>query len=671
MAHIDAGKTTVTERILYYTGRTHRIGEVHDGEAVMDWMPQEKERGITITAAVTTCSWRSHDIHIIDTPGHVDFTIEVERSLRVLDGAIALFCAVGGVEPQSETVWHQADKYKIPRIAFANKLDRVGADFFGTVQQIREKLGGHPLPIQIPLGIENKFAGVIDLVKMKAIIWHTDTLGATFDEIEIPGEYMEEAMKFRQEMIESIAHLDDELMEKYLSEDEISPEEIKRHIRKATLSAKRVPVLCGAGLRNKGIQPLLDAVVDYLPSPLDIPPVQGTDPESGRKIVRESDPNAPLSALIFKIQIIDGRKHNFMRIYSGCLKPETEVYISNKNRSERVHLLLKMHSNKRQRIDMAGPGDIIAAIGLKSASTGDTICDRKNPIVLEPLEFYKPVIYAAVEPKTKADQEKLGDCLAKLAMEDPTFVYKTDEDTGQMIISGMGELHLEILVNRLETDFNTHVKVGKPQVVYKETVTSQATAEGRFEREIGSVKHVAKVNIRLEPLPRGEGVILASELPDELQIPDELLALLKQSLIETTNTGGLNGYQLTDVKITLLNVKYDQNNPSEIALKAAANIAMNHAVSEAGTTILEPIMSVEVVTPEEYVGDVIGDMNARKGKIEKIITKGKTTIVDALVPLSRMFGYSTDLRSMTQGRASFTMRFSHYDAVPNRGPASV
>ncbi|MBW2146174.1 MAG: elongation factor G [Deltaproteobacteria bacterium] len=665
MAHIDAGKTTVTERILYYTGRSYKMGEVHNGKAVMDWMPEEQERGITITSAVTTCPWRNHDIHIIDTPGHVDFTIEVERSLRVLDGAIAVFCAVGGVEPQSETVWRQADKYHVPRIAFINKMDRMGADFWGTVQMMRDKLGTVPLPVQIPLGEEDTFQGVVSLIDQSAVIWRDDTLGAEFDIVDIIPPLVQETDKARQQMIETLAEFDDELMEHYLEGKEISPEAIRTSIRRATLQLHATPVLCGAALRNKGIQPLLDAIVDFLPSPLDVPPIQGVDPLNGGIIHRNGNNSEPLAALVFKIWVDNGRKLSFLRIYSGILHSDSEVYNATRGQKEKIYRLMKMHANKKENIRQAGTGDIIAAVGLRWASTGDSLCDEEHPIVLEPPEYYQPVISAAIEPRTREDQEKLENSLKNLSLEDPTFRYKLEEDTGQMIVSGMGELHLEILVNRLERQYNVHVNMGKPQVVYKETIEKPAEAKGQFLREINGVKHFGSVSLLLKPLARGKGFQFSARTPI-LTIPEAMFPVIQKAVKNASLTGGNWGYPMVDIHVELTGGSCDANNPSELAMSVAASNAFREGVHRAGSLLLEPLMSVEVAVPEDFVGKVIEDLNARRGRIEKITSRGKVTLVDSQVSLSRMFGYSTDLRSATQGRATFTMQFSHYDVIQDR-----
>ncbi|RLB06976.1 MAG: elongation factor G [Deltaproteobacteria bacterium] len=662
MAHIDAGKTTVTERILYYTGRTYKIGEVHEGTAVMDWMTQEQQRGITITSAVTTCQWRNHIIQIIDTPGHVDFTIEVERSLRVLDGAIAVFCGVGGVEPQSETVWHQADKYHVPKIAFVNKMDRVGADFLGTVEMMIEKLGANPLVVQLPWGKEDSFRGVIDLIKMKGIIWEEDSLGAVYQEVGIPEELLPQAEGYHERLLEKVAETDDLLIEKYLAGEAISEAEIKRAIRKATIELRLVPVLCGAALRNKGIQPLLDAIVDYLPSPLDIPPVQGTNSLTGETEARRSDEDEPLCALAFKIMMDQGRKLTYLRVYSGVMEAGNVVYNANLGREERIARIFEMHANHRKRLDRARAGEIVAVMGLKDTSTGNTLCDRAHPILLEPIEFYKPVISVAVEPKTNQDQDKLSFALEKLSEEDPTFKVRYDDDTGQTIISGMGELHLDVLIKRLVEEYNLTVNVGRPQVVYRETIQRPAEVEGKFSKVIEDVVHSAEIHLEVIPNERGKGIEFISLVPPE-ELPQEYLEAIQAGVEESTTVGALMGYPLTDVKILLKAARYTQDEFTPMVLKVAVSQALREACQKGDPVLLEPMMELDVMVPEEFMGEVIGDIQARKGSIESISTKGKMAMIKALTPLTRMFGYSTDLRSMTQGRGTFSMRFSHYDRV--------
>jgi elongation factor G len=659
IAHIDAGKTTVTERILFYSGRVHKMGEVHDGEATMDWMLEEKERGITITSAVTSCGWQGHTINIIDTPGHVDFTIEVERALRVLDGAIGVFCAVGGVEPQSETVWHQADKYKVPKIAFINKLDRVGADFFRAVQMIRDRLGSIPLILQIPMGLEDQFKGIIDLVKMKAILWKEETLGIEYGEGPIPPEFMEDASRYRDLLLETLADKNDLIMDKYLSEEEIEVQEVKQAIRKTTINLELVPVLCGMALRNKGIQPLLDGIVDYLPSPVDIPPIVGNIPSTGKKASRAAEARGPFSALAFKVMMDQGRKMTYIRVYSGRVKTGDLVYNPGKGISEKLARLLKMHSNKRERIDQASAGDIVAAMGLKLTTTGDTLCTKDQPILLEPIEFNEPVISVAMEPKKVQDQEKLMDSLSKLSDEDPTFKFRIDEETGQTIISGMGELHLEIIVGRLKREFLVDTNQGKPQVVYRETVTKSVEHEEIFQRELAGQQHFAGVKIQVSPMPRGK----ANRFVDQCENPnltEEFLGAIRKGISEAETSGVLMGYPVTDVQTAILNVQIRETS-DEMAFKIAAAMAFKNACEKAGPLLLEPIMKAEVLVPEEFMGEVISDLHTRQGKIEQITNKGQVQVLTASVPLSKMFGYSTSLRSASQGRGTFTMQFSHYD----------
>ncbi len=663
MAHIDAGKTTTTERILYYTGITHRIGEVHEGTATMDWMEQEQERGITITSAATTCFWKKHRINIIDTPGHVDFTAEVERSLRVLDGAVAVFCAVGGVEPQSETVWRQADKYRVPRIAFVNKMDRSGADFINCLAMMKSRLATVPVAIQLPLGKEDEFKGVIDLIKMKAYVYKDDTLGAEYEEIEIPEKYLDEAISFRERMLDSIVEMDDNVLEKYLEGEEIGEKEIKSCIRKGTINLKFTPVLCGSAFKNKGVQQLLDAVVDFLPSPVDIPPVKGKD-LGGNLIERKSSDDEPFSALVFKIMTDPYvGTLSFLRVYSGHLESGSTVFNSTKGKNERIGRLLKMHANKREEIKEVWAGDIAAAVGLKSVSTGDTICDKNAPIVLESLEFPAPVISVAVEPKTQSDLEKLGNALSKLSAEDPTFKVRTDEETGQTIISGMGELHLEIIVDRLKREFNVEVNVGKPQVAYKETITTSAEAEGKFVKQTGGHGQYGHVKIKIEPAESGEGLLFVNSIVGGA-IPKEYIPAVEAGIKEAMEMGVIAGFEVVDVKVELYDGSYHEVDSSEMSFKIAASMAFKEAVRKAKPVLLEPIMKVEVVTPEEYLGDVLGSINSRRGRIENIEHRIHTQVISASVPLGEMFGYATDLRSLTQGRASYTMHFSKYEEVP-------
>jgi elongation factor G len=664
MAHIDAGKTTTTERILYYTGINYKIGEVHEGTATMDWMVQEQERGITITSAATTCLWRDHRVNIIDTPGHVDFTIEVERSLRVLDGAVGVFCSVGGVEPQTETVWRQADKYEVPRIAFVNKMDRLGADFFRVVQMIKDRLGARAVPLQLPIGAEDKFVGVIDLVRMKAVVWEDESLGAKFRDEAIPEEMALVAAEYREKLIEAVADSDETVMEKYLEGREISQAELINAIRSATLAIKVIPVLCGSAFRNKGVQPLLDAVVEYLPSPLDIPPVKGIDPDSQTSDERPPNDDAPFSALAFKIMTdpFVGTL-SFFRVYSGSLTAGASVYNSTKGKRERIGRLLKMHANKREEIKEVYAGDIAAAVGLRTATTGDTLCDENHPIILESIEFPEPVISIAIEPKSKADQEKLGLSLQKLATEDPSFRVRTDEETGQTIISGMGELHLEIIVDRLLREFNVGANVGKPQVAYKETVRKSVEQQGKFIRQTGGRGQYGDVWIKLEPQQPGTGF----EFVDAIKggsIPREYIPAVEKGVKEATENGALAGYPIVDVKVTLFDGSYHDVDSSEIAFKIAGSMAFKQAARKASPVLLEPIMSVEVVVPEDFMGDVIGDLNSRRGKVLGMDTRPAAQAIDARVPLAQMFGYATDLRSMTQGRATYTMQFSHYEPVP-------
>jgi len=637
IAHIDAGKTTVTERILYYTGRSHKIGEVHDGEAIMDWMPDEQERGITITSAVTTCHWKGNDIQIIDTPGHVDFTIEVERSLRVLDGAIGVFCAVGGVEPQSETVWRQADKYLVPKIAFINKLDRVGASFFKTIEMMKDILHANPLILQLPVGSEDDFAGVIDLIHMKQILWEDDALGETYITEEIPSDCRESAEKYRDKLIETIAEVDDDIMEDYLSEAPISTESLVTAIRKATIDLKLVPVLCGSALRNKGIQPLLNSIVDFLPSPVDVPPIKGVHPETGEIVECKARNTDPLAALIFKVAMTEGRKLSYVRIYSGKMHTKENTYNPSRKINEKLSRILRMHANKRERIDSAEAGSIVGVIGLKKSSTGETLCTIDHPVLLEKIEFYEPVISIAIEPKTHADQEKLDEVLEKFMAEDPTLKLKKDEDTGQSILSGMGELHLEVIISRMQREFKTNVNVGKPQVVYRETI-----------------------ELKLTPLERGSPNRFKSEI-DEETIPDTFIPAIEKGIMESLESGALMGYPVVDVKATLIGGEFKESLGTELAYTVSASMACKTALANGEPFLLDPIMNVEIFVPENFMGDVIGDLNSRNGKIESIEHKIEALVIKAIVPLARMFGYSTSLRSATQGRGTFTMQFSHFD----------
>ncbi len=664
MAHIDAGKTTTTERILYYTGVTYKIGEVHEGTAVMDWMVQEQERGITITSAATTCFWKDHRINIIDTPGHVDFTIEVERSLRVLDGAVAAFDAVAGVEPQSETVWRQANKYGVPRIAFMNKMDRVGADFFMSVKTMVDRLGANPVPVQIPIGAEDKFRGSIDLVGMKAILFDDETLGAKYVEDSIPDALMPKAREYREKMLEALADMDENIMEKFLGGEPISEEEIRKALRKGTVELRLTPVLCGSAFKNKGVQLLLDAIVDYLPSPLDVPPVRGINPSDDSEAVRKAEDKEPFAALAFKVMTdpFVGQL-TFMRVYSGALSAGSYIYNSSKSSKERVGRLLRMHANKREEVKEVAAGDIVAAVGLKNTLTGDTLCDEKHPVILESIEFPDPVISVAIEPKTKADQEKLSQSLAKLAQEDPSFRVSFDEETGQTIISGMGELHLEIIVDRLLREFKVSANVGKPQVAYKETIKSASKAEGKFVRQSGGRGQYGHVYLELEPTETGKGFEFVNKIVGGT-IPREYIPAVEKGVKEAMDSGVLAGYPVVDVKAVLYDGSYHEVDSSEMAFKIAGSMAFKEAAKRAKPVLLEPVMSVEVVTPEEYMGDVMGDLNSRRGKIQSMEKRGNAQVIRAEVPLAEMFGYATDLRSKTQGRATYTMQFSHYEDVP-------
>jgi elongation factor G len=664
-AHIDAGKTTTTERILYYTGKSHKLGEVHEGTAVMDWMEQEQERGITITSAATTCEWRDIQINIIDTPGHVDFTAEVERSLRVLDGAVAVFDAVAGVQPQSETVWRQADKYSVPRICFINKMDRVGADFYHSVQTIIDRLKCRPVVIQIPIGAEEKFLGVVDLVEMRGVIWHDETLGSQYDVVDIPDDLKEKAKEYRALMIEAISEHDEALMHKFIEGEAITNDEIRAGIRKATIALKIFPVICGTAFKNKGIQTMLDAVVDYLPSPLDVPPIEGHDIDDPEKIlVRHASDSEPFAALVFKIMTDPYvGQLAFFRVYSGTLKSGEFVFNVAKSRKERVGRLLRMHANKREEIQEIVAGDICAAVGLKTVSTGDTICDDEHPIVLESIDFPMPVIQLAVEPKTKADQEKMGLAIQKLAQEDPTFRVNTDPETGQTILSGMGELHLEIIVDRMMREFGVGANVGKPQVAYRETIRKKAEAEGRHIKQTGGHGQYGHVKIRVEPLPAGAGFVFENEVTGG-RVPKEYINPTEVGIKEALEGGILAGYPMSDIQVTLYDGSYHDVDSSEMAFKIAGSMAIKEAAKRAKPVLLEPIMAVEVVVPEDYMGDVIGDLYSRRGRIEATELRGTTRIIKSMVPLSAMFGYATELRSRTQGRGSFTMHFGKYEEVP-------
>jgi elongation factor G len=677
MAHIDAGKTTTTERILFYTGITYKIGEVHEGTAVMDWMEQEQERGITITSAATTCFWREHRINIIDTPGHVDFTAEVERSLRVLDGAVAVFDSVAGVEPQSETVWRQADKYRVPRICFVNKMDRIGANFKRTFEQIVTKLGGNPVAIQLPIGAEDKFVGVVDLIKMKSITYKDETMGADYIVGEIPADMLEEAKQFREQLIEKVSEADDKILEKYLHGEDISEEEIKAALRKRVNASVHtegekaepafVPVICGSAFKNKGVQPLLDAVVDYLPSPVDVPPIKGFNPDKGPDAIEErrAKDDAPFAALGFKIMTdpFVGQL-TFIRVYSGVLTAGSTVFNSTKQKSERIGRLLKMHANKREEIKEVYAGDIAAAVGLKSVSTGDTICDQKKPVVLESMDFPEPVISLSIEPKTKADQEKLGQGLQKLMAEDPTFRVKTDQQTGEVVISGMGELHLDIIVDRLRREFNVEASVGRPQVAYKETLTRPADGEMKYAKQTGGRGQYGHAKIHLYPGEPGTGYIFENEIVGGA-IPKEFIKPIDEGIKEALTRGVLAGYPVDDVRIVLYDGSYHDVDSSEMAFKIAGSMAFQDAAKKAKPVLLEPVMRVEVVVPKEHLGDVMGNLSSRRGQIQSQEDRGGTQIVNARVPLSEMFGYATDLRSRTQGRATYSMHFDRYEQAPN------
>jgi len=663
MAHIDAGKTTTTERILFYTGRVYKLGETHEGAATMDWMEQEQERGITITSAATTAQWKGHRINIIDTPGHVDFTVEVERSLRVLDGSVTLFCAKGGVEPQSETVWRQADKYRVPRIAYVNKMDIMGADFYNCIKMMKDRLKANAVPIELPIGKEDNFQGVVDLVKMKAY-YYRDDLGQKIDEEEIPEDMQEVAKKYREALIEAVAEHDEELMMKYLEGEELTEEEIRAGIRKATIAVKMIPVTCGSSYRNKGVQKLLDAIVDYLPSPVDIPAVKGLKPDSEEEDERKADDNEPFSALAFKIMTDPYvGKLCFIRVYSGTLKAGSYVLNSTKNKKERIGRILQMHANHREEIDMAYAGDIAAAVGLKDTTTGDTLCDENAPIILESMEFPEPVISVAVEPKSKAGQEKMSIALQKLAEEDPTFRVSTNPETGQTIISGMGELHLDIIVDRLLREFKVEANVGNPQVAYKETIKKAVKAEGKFVRQSGGRGQYGHCWIEVEPLERGSGYEFVNKIVGGV-IPKEYIAPIDAGIQEAMHNGVLGGYEVVDVRVTLFDGSYHEVDSSEMAFKIAASMAFKEACKKASPVLLEPIAKVDISVPEEYMGDVMGDLSSRRGKIEGMEARGGVQAISAYVPLSEMFGYATTLRSRTQGRGTFVMQPSHYEEVP-------
>jgi elongation factor G len=663
MAHIDAGKTTTTERILYYTGVSYKMGEVHEGTAVMDWMEQEQERGITITSAATTCFWRDHRINIIDTPGHVDFTMEVERSLRVLDGAVAIFCAVGGVEPQSETVWRQADRYGVPRIAFINKMDRMGADFQRCLEMMRERLGASAVAVQIPLGEEQDFRGVIDLISMKAVVWEESTLGAGYQLVDVPEEVQDEAEEYRQLLVEAVAEADENLLEKYLEGHTISNDEIETALRRATVELQLVPVLCGAAFKNKGVQLLLDGIVKYLPSPSDVEAISGITSQ-GEVETSAADDDAPFAALAFKLMNDPFVGHvTFLRVYSGHLKSGIQVLNSTKNVREKIGRLMKMHANKREEIKEVYAGDIVAALGLRNTATGDTLCDPARPIVLEAMEIPAPVISIAIEPKSKEDQEKLGMSLAKIAAEDPTFVVKVEKETSETIISGMGELHLEIIVDRLLREFKVNANVGKPQVAYRETITSKVRVEGRFVRQSGGRGQFGHVWLELEPNERGAGFEFEDRIVGGV-VPKEYIRSVERGVKEALEQGALAGYPLVDIQVRLVDGSYHEVDSSDIAFAIAGSMAVKSGVKDASPILLEPIMAVEVVVPEEYIGEVVGDVNGRRGRIMRMETLTNVQVIESRVPLAEMFGYATDLRSVTQGRATFHMQFSHYEPVP-------
>lgn len=665
MAHIDAGKTTTTERILFYTGVNYKIGEVHDGNATMDWMEQEQERGITITSATTQCFWKDYRVNIIDTPGHVDFTIEVERSLKVLDSSVALFCAVGGVEPQSETVWRQADRYKVPRIAFVNKMDRTGADFYAVVEQIRERLGANPVPIQLPIGAESNFEGVIDLVGMKAIVWTGEELGANFEEREIPADLADKAEEYRTALIEAICETDEALMEKYFDGEELTEEEIVAGIRKATINIDFIPVMCGTAFKNKGVQPLLDAVISYMPSPLDVPAIKGVNPDTEKEEERPADDSVPFSALAFKIMTDPYMGQlTYFRVYSGKLDAGSYVVNSTKGKKERIGRLLKMHADKREEIKEIYAGDICATVGLKYTTTGDTLSDADNPVILEAMEFPDPVLSVAVEPKSKGDQDKLSVALQKLAQEDPSFRVKVDDETGQTIISGMGELHLEIIVDRMMREFSVEANVGNPQVAYREAITKSVTGEAKYIKQSGGRGQYGHVCLELHPLDPGEGFVFENKIVGG-SIPREYIPAVEKGIEEAMENGCLAGYAVEDLKAVLYDGSYHDVDSNEMAFKIAGSMAFKDLSKKAGPVILEPIMKVEVVTPEEYTGDVMGDLSARRGKVEGMDMRGGAQVIKCMVPLKEMFGYTTQLRSLTQGRATQTMQFDHYEQVPN------
>lgn len=667
MAHIDAGKTTTTERMLFYTGRVHKIGETHDGDSQMDWMDQEKERGITITSAATTCQWDDHRINIIDTPGHVDFTVEVERSLRVLDGAIGVFCSVGGVEPQSETVWRQADKYNVPKIAFVNKMDRTGADFYNVLQMMEDRIDANPVAIQLPIGKEEDYRGSIDLVTMEAILYDDadDELGIDYTREEIPAELQDKAEEYREQLLEKVADVDEELMMKYLEEEEITADEIKAALRKGTIANEFTPVLCGTALKNKGVQPLLDAVIDYLPAPVDIPPVEGIDPKTEEEITREASDDDPFSALAFKIMTDPYvGKLAFFRVYSGILESGSYIYNSTQDEKERVGRILQMHANKREEREEVYAGDLAAAVGLKNTGTGDTLCTKEDPVVLESMEFPETVIDVAMEPKTQKDSDKLGEALQKLAEEDPTFNVRTDEETGQTIVSGMGELHLEVIIDRLTREFGVEANIGEPQVAYRETITEKAEIEGKFIRQSGGRGQYGHVVMEIEPLEADEGFEFEDNIVGGV-IPNDYIGSVEEGVKEALENGVVAGYPMIDVKVSLNDGSHHEVDSSEMAFKIAGSMAIREQSYKANPVLLEPVMEVEVTTPEEYMGDVIGDINSRRGQVEGMEQRGNARIINAYVPLSEMFGYSTDLRSTTQGRAQYVMQMDHYEEVPS------
>jgi elongation factor G len=666
MAHIDAGKTTTTERILYYTGMTHKMGEVHEGAATMDWMEQERERGITITAAATTCFWKDHRINIIDTPGHVDFTIEVERSLRVLDGAVAVFDSVQGVEPQSETVWRQADKYQVPRIAFMNKMDRVGADFYFSVQTIIDRLGANPVPIQIPIGRESEYRGSIDLITMKAYVYDDETLGAKYKIEEIPADLIDKAKEYREKMLEAVAEFDDHVMEKYLNGQSLTEDEVRRVVRAGAIAMKVTPVLCGSAFKNKGVQQLLDGVVDFLPSPVDVPPVKGIDPNTDKEVERKPSDSEPFSALAFKIMSDPfAGQLTYFRVYSGMLKTGTPVLNVTKGTKDRIGRLLKMHANKREEIDAAHAGDIVAAVGLKGATTGDTLADEKQPVLLEVMKFPEPVIAMAIEPKTKQDQEKMGFALQKLAQEDPSFRVRTDEETAQTIIAGMGELHLEIIVDRLLREFKVEANVGKPEVAFRETIRRKAEAESKYIKQTGGRGQYGHVVMTVEPSESGKGLEFVNKVVGGA-IPKEYIPAIEKGVKERMENGVIAGYPLRDIKVTVIDGSYHEVDSNEMAFKIAASMGFSDACKKADAVLLEPIMKVEVLVPQEFMGDVIGNLNGRRGKVQGMKVRAGAQAIEASVPLMEMFGYATDLRSRTQGRATYSMEFDRYEQVPKQ-----